>query len=56
MVRRKYGGIIMTEEVKYDPWYKYGVIALYVEMFLAIAFSIFALYMTLSGEGGISKH
>ncbi len=46
----------MTEEVKYDPWYKYGVYTLYLEMFLAIAFSIFALYMTFSGSGGISRH
>lgn len=49
----------MTGETKdtdeFEPWYKYGVAILYIEMFLAIALTIFALYLTFSGAGGISK-
>lgn len=49
----------MTENdedtIEYESWYKYGVMFLYFEMFIAIAVSIFALILTFSGEGGISK-
>ena len=49
----------MTSETKdadkFEPWYKYGVAILYIEMILAIALTIFALSLTFSGAGGISK-
>ncbi|MCE7733835.1 MAG: hypothetical protein GPJ54_03085 [Candidatus Heimdallarchaeota archaeon] len=45
-----------TDDIEeFEPWYKYGVAILYFEMFLAIALTIFALYLTFSGSGGISK-
>lgn len=43
-------------EYEYEPWYRYGVAILYLEMFMAIALTIFALYLTFTGSGGISKH
>lgn len=36
----------------HEPWYKYGVIVLLVEMAAAIAVSGYSLYMTFHGIGG----
>ncbi|MDE3202312.1 MAG: hypothetical protein KGN79_15480 [Acidobacteriota bacterium] len=45
------------EEVKYEPWYKYGVAALVLEMTIAIAVSSYSLYLTFHGLGGFpGKH
>ena len=44
------------EIIEYEPWYRYGVMVLYLEMFIAIVVSIFALILTLTGSGGISRH
>lgn len=41
----------------HEPWYKYGVAVLFVEMAIAIAVSGFSLYMTFHGLGGFpGKH
>ena len=40
-----------------EPWYKYGVICLLLEMAIAIAVSTYSLYMTFNGLGGFpGKH
>lgn len=40
-----------------EPWYKYGVAALVLEMAIAIAVSAYSLYMTFNGLGGFpGKH
>ena len=36
----------------HEPWYKYGVAVLLLEMAAAIAVSAYSLYMTLHGIGG----
>jgi hypothetical protein len=59
----KLGGSILntidtpTEPVHYEPWYKYGVAVLLIEMAIAIAVSAYSLYMTFHGLGGFpGKH
>lgn len=38
-------------------WYRYGVMFLYLEMFIAIAVSAYSLYMAFTGKGGFpGKH
>jgi hypothetical protein len=40
-----------------EPWYKYGVAVLLLEMVIAIAVSGYSLYMTFHGLGGFpGKH
>jgi hypothetical protein len=40
-----------------QPWYKYGVAVLLIEMAIAIAVSGYSLYMTFHGLGGFpGKH
>jgi hypothetical protein len=36
----------------HEPWYKYGVAVLLLEMVVAIAVSGYSLYMTFHGIGG----
>jgi hypothetical protein len=36
----------------HEPWYKYGVAVLCLEMLIAIAVSVYSLYMTFHGLGG----
>ena len=41
----------------HQPWYKYGVAVLVLEMAIAIAVSAYSLYMTFHGLGGFpGKH
>ncbi len=43
--------------VPHEPWYKYGVAVLVFEMAVAIAVSVYSLYMTFHGLGGFpGKH
>ncbi|MDE3114479.1 MAG: hypothetical protein KGL26_02655 [Pseudomonadota bacterium] len=43
--------------VEHQPWYKYGVAVLVLEMAIAIAVSAYSLYMTFHGRGGFpGKH
>jgi hypothetical protein len=35
-----------------EPWYKYGVAILCLEMLIAVAVSAYSLYMTFHGLGG----
>lgn len=43
--------------VEHQPWYKYGVAVLVLEMVIAIAVSAYSLYMTFHGLGGFpGKH
>jgi hypothetical protein len=35
-----------------EPWYKYGVAVLLIEMTIAIAVSAYSFYMTFHGPGG----
>lgn len=45
-------GIVLRE-----PWYKYGVTVLFIEMAIAIGVSGYSLYMTFHGLGGFpGKH
>ncbi len=46
-----------TESIPHEPWYKYGVAVLLIEMAIAIAVSGYSLYMTFHGLGGFpGKH
>ena len=46
-----------AEPVQHEPWYKFGVIFLLMEMLTAIAVSGYSLYMTFHGLGGFpGKH
>ncbi len=41
----------------YEPWYKYGVAFLSLEMVIAVAVSAYSLFMTFHGIGGFpGKH
>ncbi len=51
------GGYKHGEPVEYEPWYKYGVFFLYVEMAIAILVCVYSLYMAFTGTGGFpGKH
>jgi len=42
---------------RHEPWYKYGVAFLFLEIAIAIAVSAYSLYMTFNGLGGFpGKH
>jgi hypothetical protein len=46
-----------TQQIPNEPWYKYGVTFLVLEMAIAIAVSCYSLYMTFHGLGGFpGKH
>lgn len=46
-----------NEPAVFEPWYKYGVAFLSVEMVIAIAVSAYSLFMTFHGLGGFpGKH
>lgn len=46
-----------TAVVKYEPWYKYGVGFLVLEMVISIAVCGYSLYLTFHGLGGFpGKH
>jgi hypothetical protein len=38
--------------VPHEPWYRYGIAFLFLEMAVAIAVSAYSLYMTFNGLGG----
>lgn len=40
------------EPVSHEPWYKYGVAFLFLEMAIAVAVCGYSLYMTFAGLGG----
>lgn len=45
------------EAAPHEPWYKYGVAVLLLEMAAAIAVSCYSRYMTIHGIGGFpGKH
>jgi hypothetical protein len=45
------------ESASHEPWFKYGVAFLTLEMAIAIAVSAYSLYMTFHGLGGFpGKH
>ena len=47
----------LTQMPAHDPWYKYGVVVLVLEMVIAVAVSAYSLYMTFHGLGGFpGKH
>jgi hypothetical protein len=39
-----------SDENVYEPWYKYGVAFLYLEMLTAILITIFAIYTSFMGN------
>lgn len=46
-----------VENAPHGPWYKYGVMFLFVEMAVAIAVCGYSLYLTFHGLGGFpGKH
>lgn len=45
-----------ADDVEFDPWYRWGVRVLYLEMLIAIGITVFALYMAFSGSGGLGGH
>jgi len=48
---------IPADTIPHEPWYKYGVAVLLVEIAIAIAVSGYSLYMTFHGLGGFpGKH
>jgi hypothetical protein len=48
---------ISDTQVSFEPWYKYGVAILLLEMIIAIAVSAYSLFMTFHGIGGFpGKH
>lgn len=50
-------GLTSSDPVPHEPWYKYGVAFLIVEMAIAIGVSAYSLYMTFHGTGGFpGKH
>ena len=40
---------------RHEPWYRYGVAVLCLEMLLAVAVSGYALYLTFHGVGGFLR-
>ncbi len=45
------------DELTYEPWYKYGVACLLLEIAIAIAVCGYSLYLTFHGMGGFpGKH
>jgi hypothetical protein len=48
---------LSAESPPHEPWYKYGVAVLLLEMVIAIAVCGYSLYMTFHGLGGFpGKH
>ena len=48
---------ISDTQVPLEPWYKYGVAILLLEMIIAVAVSAYSLFMTFRGIGGFpGKH
>lgn len=46
-----------TENIPYQPWYKYGVMFLLFEMAIAVAVCVYSLCLTFHGLGGFpGKH
>lgn len=46
-----------ADHTNYEPWYKYGVAFLALEMVIAIAVSVYSLFLTFHGLGGFpGKH
>ena len=51
------GSIGGSDNVEFEPWYKWGVAFLYLEMAIAVGVSIYSLYMAFTGSGGFpGKH
>lgn len=46
----------LPDDFEYEPWYKWGVRVLYLEMLIAIGVTLFSLYTALSGSGGLGGH
>jgi hypothetical protein len=48
---------VETRATVHEPWYKYGLACLVLEIVIAVAVSAYSLYMTLNGLGGFpGKH
>ncbi|HVV42672.1 MAG TPA: hypothetical protein VHC94_16585, partial [Nitrobacter sp.] len=46
-----------SPDTPYEPWYKYGIAVLSIEMLIAVAVSAYSLFMTFQGLGGFpGKH
>ena len=46
-----------TAPVSHEPWYRFGVAFLLLEMLIAVGVSAYSLYMTFHGLGGFpGKH
>ncbi|HEY7886683.1 MAG TPA: hypothetical protein VIC29_00445 [Steroidobacteraceae bacterium] len=41
-----------SASAEHEPWYRYGVATLLLEMLIAIAVSAYSLYVTFHGQGG----
>jgi hypothetical protein len=41
-----------SASARHEPWYRYGIAILCLEMLIAIAVSAYSLYMTFHGLGG----
>ncbi len=41
-----------VEQEKQEGWYKYGMMFIFLEAFIALAQTVFALFSTLSGAAG----
>jgi hypothetical protein len=50
------GSVQANPEYVYEPWYKFGVAFLYLEMAIAIGVTVYSLYMAFTGVGVQFKH
>lgn len=42
-----------AEGTRKDPWYKWGIVMLYLEMSVAVTVTTYALVMAFSGQAGL---
>lgn len=43
-------------DADYGDWYRWGKLALYAEMVIAILVTVFSLYLAFSGQAGFLAH
>ncbi len=50
------GHAVAHGPVQYGRWYKYGLVFITLEALFSLAICGYAIYMALSGHGGIAAH
>lgn len=46
------GGSATGSDYEYEPWFHWAVRVIYIEMGIAIAVTLYALYSAMTGSGG----